>query len=215
MNKFNPDILIPKVGFIKGELFNNPRFDLPVSLFWKISITLEDFILENYPIYDSQLEFGNFTLPHVPIIPKFNSEISILKSWKALPNQTFDFTNSFTDNIGSIYYYIKNKDVSDYWKGTVSHDEKELYDNIIDIHKIEFGNIIGNQIKLKIWMRIDFDAFNIHEPPFRKDWYSDVFKIETNLEIKEVNLLSTSIEVKNENDATELAKKGIKFSNLR
>lgn len=212
MNRFDPNILIPKSGFIKGELFDNPRFDLPITLFWKISIPLEDFILGDIPIYDSQLEFGRFTLPHVSVVPKFDAKINTLKSWKSLPNQTFGFTNSFVDNIGSIYYYIKNKDVGDYFKGTIYDEQKEFYDNCIDIHKIEFGGITKNQIKLKIWIRIEFDAFNMHDPPFRKDWYSDVFKIETNIEIKEINLLSTSVEVKDEVDAINLAKKGLEIN---
>lgn len=186
MRLFDHKILLPLHSTLHGELFQNERFNLPLTLFWKINISLKGFTLGNYPIVDPVIELGSFTLPHTSFVPDGFSPLEpVLTTWRQLPFSKFDFRLSHVDNIGILFYYINHKHIYD---NLYDGEAMEFFDNIIDIEEITFGEIVGNCIATKVKMKIDFDGFNMHDPPFRKDWYSNTFEMNLNIEIKDVLL---------------------------
>lgn len=202
MEIFNHKNLKYKNAQLHGELFSNSHLNIPLTLLWKISIQLDNFKIGNFTIYDPVIELGSFTLPYNSITSNFDNSISTLKSWKQLPNSTFSFSKSFIDNIGSIYYNIKNKELGNNWNTNPIYSENtETFDNVIDIERIEFGEITENKISCKLSIKIGFDGFNMQEPPFSEDYNCEIFDIEVELEIKEIkfngdtNLIADKSEV--------------------
>lgn len=171
-------VLIPKNGKLQSELAMGQT---PAILHWKILVPLQGFTIGHYPIFNSAIELGLFTLPY----NSNNSDhqrFQYLKSWRELPFTKHNFPESHY-NIGSIFYFIKNKLLGQEY----GHDEDlSFFDNWIDIDAIEFGKINGPSISSRLLLRINFDGFNIHYPPFGADWYCEKFEINVNLEIEDV-----------------------------
>jgi hypothetical protein len=213
MEIFNPHKLNSRNSKLYGELFENISLDLPLTLRWKISMHLDDFQIGNFTIHNPEIELGSFTLPYISISQKFDKTKRIIKSWKELPNCTFDFSNSFIDNIGSIYYNIQINELDNEWKNNVFEIEPtEFFDNAVEIHQIEFGELNQNKIRARLTIQIHFNSFNMQEPPFGKEFYCNIFDIEVELEIKEVKLLDTSIPVRNILEAQTISEKALQLN---
>ena len=213
MEIFNHKKLKYRNATLHGELFENSSIDLPLTLFWKISILLDDFQIGNFTIHNPEIELGSFTLPHTSKGQDIDRRVKVLKSWKQIPNSTFDFSKSFIDNIGSIYYNIKIKELGNDWNtNAIDTEATEFFDNIIDIHRIEFGEFTQNRINCKLTIKIHFDGFNMNEPPFGKEFYCDIFDIEVELEIGKVNLLNSTPPVKNILEALTISEKALQVN---
>lgn len=179
--KFNPNLLVVKQGELKSTILKDERYDSPIRLRWEISIELQDFDLGHYHIFDPIIYFCSFELPFISSEAEFDATKETLNSWKELVNTHFDFSDSWVDNIGDFSYLVKYSDID---KDSEFADSKETYDNQMDIKEIRFGDIKGGFISSEIIIKIEFDRFNRHDPPFRKDWYSDFFSLKVDLEIK-------------------------------
>jgi hypothetical protein len=183
MREFNPNSLIVDVAELSCSIYKNDKYDLPIRLGWEISIEFHDFDLGQYRIYEPKLRLCQFELPFWSSENTFDATKTSLNSWKNLVGNRFDFSDSWVDNLGDFQYLVKYGDIDAYKNSDIA-DSKESYDNQIDVKEIRFGAINGRFILTEIVIKIEFDRFNRHDSPFRKDWYSDFFTIKVDLEIK-------------------------------
>ena len=118
-----------------------------------------------------------------------------MNSWKNLVHNKFDFDDSWVDNLGDFDYLVRYGDIEEF-KDCNFAESKESFDNQTDIKEIRFGSLNNNFISTEIVIKIEFDRFNRHDPPFRKDWYSDFFTIKVDLEIKPTIMILENIGLK-------------------
>jgi hypothetical protein len=208
MEKFNVRLLVSQGGSLEGEIFENTRFGLPLTLFWKVSIPLEDFTIRTYQVCNPTIELGAFILPYQSV-SDFRFRSDTLRSWKDLPGKTFDFSGSTVDNIGSAYYNVIHHELQDHNCSLLANVADEAYDNVIEIHKMEFGKLDGNRICAKLQLQMHFDAFNVHKPPFATEIYGEIFDFEVELNLHPVRLLHTEKEMNSISEAISLAEHAI------
>lgn len=203
MAVFDTNTIAVTSGVLNGELFvdEQPENDF-VNLLWVIELGLEPLVIYDKKYTNVNLYLGTFTLPYTSYEALSNT-VKTVSDWYELEGQEFRFINAEHDNICQIYYEgihtYKNDDGE-----TV--DAEEWYDNTVVIDRVKFGKIVNHSIEFEATIRIKFDHFNVHYPPFYETGLiCPSFKISSLLKLGRIRFLNGAYDVKSESQAKYLA----------
>ncbi len=188
----NIETLTPSNGQIHCEIFENEFQNIPLSLFWKITIDLSTWYTRKIKL-EPMIHLDSLILQNV-------------KSWKHLEHQYFDFRGTLEENLGAIYftheYFYEREDER-------KAKTEEQFDSGIEIIYIKFGKITNDLIQVQMELNIDFSFFNVSPLPFENldQLPITTININTSLKINDTYFGDADLNLKTKNEAIALAQK--------